>query len=45
MADRDYDGANRSIGMGSYAFDGHYSHRGPCIPNKVGAQQGRTLTR
>lgn len=23
----------RSIGMGSYAFDGHYSHRGPCLPN------------
>ena len=29
----DYDLENRSIGMGSYAFDGHYSHRGPCIPN------------
>lgn len=22
---------NLSIGLGSYAFDGHYSHRGPCI--------------
>ena len=29
----DYNRHNRSIGMGSYAFDAHYSHRGPCIPN------------
>jgi hypothetical protein len=21
-----------SIGLGSYAFDGHFSHRGPCLP-------------
>jgi hypothetical protein len=25
-----------SIGLGSYAFDGHYSHRGPCIPHADG---------
>lgn len=27
---------NASIGLGSYAFDGHYSHRGPCIPTPDG---------
>ena len=26
---------NRSIGMGSYSFDAHYSNRGPCLPNKA----------
>lgn len=26
---------NRSIGMGSYNFDAHYSHRGACVWNKV----------
>ena len=31
----DYDASNRSIGMGSYNFDGHYSHRGPCVPNPI----------
>jgi hypothetical protein len=31
----DYDAENRSIGMGSYNFDGHYSHRGPCVPNPI----------
>jgi hypothetical protein len=30
---QNYDLSNRSIGMGSYAFDAHYSSRGPCIPN------------
>ena len=33
LQQHDYDASNRSIGMGSYAFDAHYSHRGPCIPN------------
>jgi hypothetical protein len=27
---------NSTIFLGSYAFDGHYSHRGPCIPNPGG---------
>lgn len=26
-----------SIGLGSYAFDGHYSHRGPCLPVRDGS--------
>lgn len=30
------DYGNASIGLGSYAFDGHYSHRGPCIPHADG---------
>lgn len=30
-----------SIGLGSYAFDGHYVHRGPCIP--VADGQGCTM--
>lgn len=28
-----YSAANQSAGMGSYNFDAHYSHRGPCLPN------------
>ena len=27
---------NESAGMGSYNFDAHYSHRGPCLPNPDG---------
>lgn len=29
---RKYSDTNESAGMGSYNFDAHYSHRGPCIP-------------
>eukprot|EP00038_Savillea_parva_P012785 m.206937 g.206937 ORF g.206937 m.206937 type:complete len:743 (+) comp23523_c0_seq1:131-2359(+) len=31
QARRDY--GTRSIGCGSYNFDAHYSHRGPCVAN------------
>ena len=48
LAMRKYSETNESAGMGSYNFDAHYSHRGPCIPNapQVGkAQRGcRMLT-
>ena len=33
-AQRAYSASNESAGMGSYNFDAHYSHRGPCLPNK-----------
>ena len=29
---------NASIGMGSYAADGHYSTRGPCVRWPAGSQ-------
>eukprot|EP00037_Helgoeca_nana_P021239 m.213749 g.213749 ORF g.213749 m.213749 type:complete len:702 (+) comp25566_c0_seq2:81-2186(+) len=32
---------NRSVGCGSYNFDAHYSHRGPCIANA--ARDGCTM--
>ena len=31
------DFGNASIGLGSYAADGHYSTRGPCVAHKTGA--------
>jgi hypothetical protein len=38
----DYDAENRSIGMGSYNFDAHYSHRGPCVPHPVAKDRDPT---
>ena len=32
LAMRQYSEANESAGMGSYPFDSHYVHRGPCLP-------------
>jgi hypothetical protein len=41
LAMRAYSATNESAGMGSYNFDGHYSHRGPCLPNA--ARDGCTM--
>lgn len=32
LAARPFSVTNGSAGMGSYSFDAHYSHRGPCLP-------------
>mmetsp|Transcript_30837 Transcript_30837/g.92490 ORF Transcript_30837/g.92490 Transcript_30837/m.92490 type:complete len:702 (-) Transcript_30837:227-2332(-) len=39
LARRHY--GNRSVGCGSYNFDAHYSHRGPCLAND--ARDGCTM--
>jgi hypothetical protein len=42
LAMRKYSLTNESAGMGSYAFDAHYSHRGPCLPTAPASADAST---